>query len=517
MSVAHSADSWFAQLKSLCTPSRIERSRRNLQDYIASAVRTIWRSSKCLMSQLRAVSEFLPLNGSHHPLNLVQSMTWSSEIMPKPKRTLSVLYSKIRPPKSRFLPPEVWLAVFENGGLGPTDISNVRLTCTSFASLARSQAFFTFDYTPFILTTGRFRYRFAFTNDLTTQRLERLDFWASDDTAPMVRRCRVHPVYMAAEHESVIDHDGDASSLIDAFFRILPKFVNIFRLECQHMPFSDLALAQLITLRQLTTLYVEDCNITAYKAPSPSLRVPNVHFVSVFADYGLHDVIGNVGWLDVLQPEHIRRIEISLDQPAFNHLRGIVTTRTLVDSVPDQVGDVHRHILSIISHASALEELSIIPFKSTSSGEKEMFPEDFKTEPLSLLSLRSYDGPHQFLSAFVPGPNLQSMSLTGCDKSPYTAPDALLETFHRLDALGREPFGARTLTFSTSSGIPDALLTSIGPHFPHLKHLKMRAKRIDEFQVCLTSGYLPSTPSLSNWHTSSSSRCCRAFRMALRH
>lgn len=400
------------------------------------------------------------------------------------KRSLSGVYSRIRPPKPRFLPPELWSAVFELGDLGASDMSNVRLTCTSFATLGRSQAYSTFDFTPFILSGGTGEYRHGFKLEIRNRRLQRLKFWSSDAIAPMVRRCIVHPILLSDDVKHMIIQYGHPPTLISEFFSVLPNFINIHRLDCQHMPFSNHALSQLSRLENLTTLEITSCNITASDIPPSPIRVANVSFCSIWSDYGFGDVTGTLGWLDFLRPESFRRLEIVLEEPELRHLRGIVTFRSTVPNI-SEMDNVHLHIISILSRSSSLEELCIAPYK-TGQSEVEPPPE-FEIGSLSLPSLRSYDGPHHLLSWFTLGLELHTLRLTGSEHKPYTSPDNLLKSFHQLDSLGKGKFEVNELEICTTTGFPDQLLSSIGPRFPHLKKLRMRARKVDEVQVCLTA------------------------------
>src|ERR1700685_3815693 len=168
-------------------------------------------------------------------------------------RTLSRIRSSVRSSKRQLLPPEVWLAVLELGDLESNDISNVRLTCRSFAALGKIQAFSSFKVSPFVLVADPVNYRLSLGNDPAAQCLKRLEFFASDDIAPLVRHCKMESMY-TKKIASMIDSKGDANSLIDAVFRTLPRFFNLNRLDCDHIPFSDQALSQLCQLPKLRTL-----------------------------------------------------------------------------------------------------------------------------------------------------------------------------------------------------------------------------------------------------------------------
>jgi hypothetical protein len=396
-------------------------------------------------------------------------------------RTLSRIRSSVRSSKRQLLPPEVWLAVLELGDLESNDISNVRLTCRSFAALGKIQAFSSFKVSPFVLVADPINYRLSLGKDPAAQCLKRLEFFASDDIAPLVRHCKMESMY-TKDIASMIDSKGDANSLIDAVFRTLPRFFNLNRLDCDHIPFSDQALSQLCQLPKLRTLTVTDCTVTASATRRHTLEITNVHFVSYCTTCGSLERPGNMGWLDVLHPDAIRRIWISLHEPRVIHLRGIATTRSLHDLSAPESDNVSRHIISIFSHPSALEELKIYPYQPGSCETNLEPPGDYALGALSLPSLHNYSGPHQFLSWVSTGPELRSADFDALDQSPYVSWGALLKTMKQ-ETISHS---IQSLTIRVDD-IPEALLMAISARFIHIKVLKMYAERTDEDQVSYSS------------------------------
>jgi len=402
-------------------------------------------------------------------------------------RTLSKLYSRVKPSKRRFLPPEVWLEVFAQADLEIADIANVRLTCISFAVLGKARAFSSFHFAPFILVANLTHYRRPFIKEHATKSVQRLEYWASDDIAPLVRHCKVDPLYFSKEVEPLVD-ERDGTCLIDIFFQTLPRLFNLHRLECIHLPFCNNALNQLCQLKKLRTLEVMDCTVTASVPPQPALKVNHILFSSYCAVYGSVEERGSVGWLDILHPDPIRRICISLSAPKIIHLRGISTTRSLCDLSAQECDNVSRHIISILSHPSALEELKIFPYaKSEDTLEHIEPPNDYSFGALSLPSLRSYEGPPQFLSWVSTGPKLDSVKLTALDQSAYGSSGILLKNIQRETISD----SIHSLTIHVCD-VPDVLLMAIGARFIHIKELKIHAKRADEDQVSFSFRYFSS-------------------------
>ena len=453
---------------------------------------------------MRSVCPSIPDPETHSKPNI----SFQSLPMQKVSRTISKIYSKIRSPKRRSLPPEVWLAVFEVGDLGVDDMSNVRLTCSSFAALGKIQAFSSFKISPFLLTAHSINYRASFDIDHTVRRLKRLEFWTSDDIAPLVRHCRIEPQTYTHELESIIDTRKDAKALIDTVFQALPRFLNMNRLECRHCAISDQVLSQLCQLKKLRTLEVRDCTVTAKAAPQPRLEITNIYFNSYCSACGSVDERGDLGWLDLLNPEPIRRIFISFSKPEVIHLRGIATRRSLYDLSAPESDAVSRHIISILSHPSALEELTISPYVQGSCEVDLEPPGDYVLGALSLPSLRDYNGPHQILSWVATGPNLRKAKLGALDNTPYIVSSALLKTIQR-ETIGNF---IQSLTIRVDD-IPDVLLMAINSRFTHIKFLKIYANRADEDKVRI---FILSKINLCSNQFWTSSLCllCRTFRPA---
>lgn len=391
-----------------------------------------------------------------------------------------VIYSRMKPCKLRPLPPEIWLLVFETGDLDINDMSNVRLTCALFAALGKIQTFSSLKISPLVLCGDYVNYPKSLANYFADKLRKRLEFLVSDNIAPLVRHCRIEPLYHTPQQASIFDPRRDVSSLIDTIFLTLPRFFNISRLECYHCPVSDQTLNSLSRLRKLSTLEVTDCTITAKAAPRPTLKITNIHFYSHSSTYGSAEKHGNVGWLDVLNPDLIRHIRISFREPKVIHLRGIATTRSLYDLSTPESDHVSRHIISILSHPSALERLEILPYELGSCPVNLEPPGDYALGALSLRSLRDYYGPHDLLSWMSTGPNLRSVNLVTLDNSHYASSRALLKTIQQ-EAIGN---CIHSLQFSVNN-IPDVLLMAISTRFSYIRVLRVCAERVNEDEVSL--------------------------------
>jgi len=198
--------------------------------------------------------------------------------------------------------------------------------------------------------------------------------------------------------------DGDTGSLLSEFFRLLPRFTNIQRLECRHIPFSDLALTQLCQLGRLRTLELDSCIIIA-GIPPPKLKVTNLHFRTSSLLLSDAENRGRLGWLDVLHPDHTRRVQIDVYNPRDPNS----PSPPLVNHSQVDLDCICRNLATIVSHSTALEELVIAGWYESDGLAEHSLP---------LLSLRVYDGPSRLFEVLHTGKDLRTLTLHG---DPWTA------------------------------------------------------------------------------------------------
>lgn len=377
--------------------------------------------------------------------------------------------ARIKRRRRLVVPSELWLAIFENGGLSPRDILNVRLTCRTFAALAKAQAFSLFTFQPFVELQRTYG-RQPLSNHMFARQSERLEYWTSESIAPLVRWCIIYPVF---DVSLPIDEDqSDHGPLLDGFFRILPRFTVLQRLDCRHIPFSDLALSQLCRLGELMTLKLCDCVITANTMPTP-LKVRDVSFTSCDT-FSTSEDRGNVGWLDVTHPEHIRRICIAFSARRIASLRGIMTRRTpnLYADSGTEIDCVNRHLALILSHPTTLEELCI----QVDSWRGEETETELSTFRIPMRSLRIYEGSPHFMNWLTTGEPLRVLTLNHPELNPYTAPNILLR------GLQRQSRSIHSLTVRVTD-VPETFFKTLFAEYLQLKELAIVARSITADEV----------------------------------
>ncbi|KIM84436.1 hypothetical protein PILCRDRAFT_382599 [Piloderma croceum F 1598] len=316
-------------------------------------------------------------------------------------RTKTVRFLRPKLTSNRFsqrkpvvLPPELWQAIFED--LSLQDVSNVRLTCKTFADLAKAQAFSNYNSLPYMPD-----------RDSLSRRVE---WWTSESISPLVRQCSIKSTRLwACDDPSGIPDGGNlVDPIYNDFFQLLPRFVNTQRLHCRNIVFSDLVLTQLCQLESLTTLEIDSCIMIASVRP-PMLKVINFLFKTSAHLLKYSATRENPrGWLEVLHPDYIRRIHIDIHNPHVVDLRAPSLPKANCSQA--DLDSIRRHVIMIVSHPTALEELVI----------EGWYEQDVHLErSIPMLSLRVYNGPSQLFTALLIGKGLHTLSLHGDPRAAF--------------------------------------------------------------------------------------------------
>lgn len=362
---------------------------------------------------------------------------------------LKILSKRSTTPRfQKRLPPELWLIVFKTGQLGCRDISRVRLTCHTFAALAKALAFYHFTFRPCDEDPVH-RNPKAF-------HFKALAFWMSEAIAPLVQECTVSTLFGYSPH-------GAQDLPLEEFFQNITKFRNITSLNFQFVPFDNMALAQIGQLTKLNTINLIDCTVIARNTPA----IINAAHVQLRSYMRLMDCRerGQFGWLDIFNPRVLRVLRIAMNEPRAVHLRGVTTTAS-----PAPASDfdcVKEHIMLLLTHFGALEELCIEPFQRGGRGGPSPF-----TFHVDLPSLRVYDGPIDLLECFLSNGTLTDVTLHPLSKNHELSPDDLQKRhISQCDSV-------HSLTIHASD-ISRGLLNKISDCFPHLRNLDLRLAHVD--------------------------------------
>lgn len=364
--------------------------------------------------------------------------------MEKIARAVRKLGLRSRPRRIQSLPYELWLSVFEQDPLSHDDGFHIRLTCKSFATLARALVFRRFNFRP----SG------TVSDESVNHDAARLTFWSSDAIAPFVRECAIF---------SKINHE---TQLHIMFFHVLPVFVNVSFFQCQGIRFDDFALNRTAQLKELKTIVLDDCIVVVKDRPA-ILEIPNVHFGSdaVPSDGEVHR--GAYGWMDILCPTSTRRLTLKFAEPHPWCLRGIMTARS-----PSHINNrdcFAQHFARIIKHPTALEALVVQPFRKCANKHLPLIP------GTRVPTLREYRGPPELLDCFAPGEGLRSLGIYCRIK------ERAMGAGH---VFGIHPHPHRLLQLELEiRSLPAGFLEQLSKEYPNVKILDIVTNEI-ELQVC---------------------------------
>ncbi|KZP17696.1 hypothetical protein FIBSPDRAFT_1046695 [Athelia psychrophila] len=343
----------------------------------------------------------------------------------------------------RSLPAELWTSIFETEVLEKCDILEIRLTCYTFATLAKPMAFRCLKLFP----TDDYNYKGKKSKDSAS----RLAFWFSEDITPYIQEFSIY---------CTIDHP--LTSLQVMFFGAISKCVNISTLRCEAVQFDDYAIKATSQLQKLQTIILFDCDLTL-KDPPPTLKIKKVHFGSRATVRNPRPTRGRYGWLDILCPHAICELRLEFYQPGACSLRGIKST-TSPNAGDDTLST--RHLSLVISHPKALESLTISP-----SVYHPMLG-DFQ---IPLPSLRTYRGIYSAMErkCFTLTERFQSLTLSGnhIQEGRNLCPDQLF-------GILPHPHALRQLCVNVAV-LSSTLLDRICTDYPNIRVLSILSRNVD--------------------------------------
>lgn len=346
------------------------------------------------------------------------------------------------------LAPETWLNILQH--LTRAELGAMRLTCKLLANLAKLHMFCSFDMLP--LYTRR-------TGMCKERQKARLEFWSSNTVAHLVRHAhivrRVHVV---------------APAITRKFFQTLSHFVNLRSMDLLGITIDDFAVEQLCQLENLTAMTLADCTLSTLNPSRACLKLSNIG-ITAFSSISAEKHISLVGWWMILQPNHLREIELrnyTERRVAESHLRALSAvipfpTMEEVKLTLQGCASTIRLLVAMPAYTSQISVLHIL----------EVFPGDSNTGFINsclMPNLRKYTGPGTLLNVFLPGQALRDIDLGyGC----VSASSFLSNVCGLPPAVERLGW----LSF-TVEHITEELLVGIFSRFAHLTFLRIRCQHL---------------------------------------
>ncbi|KAJ7804286.1 hypothetical protein B0H14DRAFT_3486416 [Mycena olivaceomarginata] len=296
------------------------------------------------------------------------------------------------------VPEELWLEILAH--LPWETLKYLSLTHRIFSRLSRHLIFADFHFYPYAIS-GR---TVLLPPVMKIKRaLERLDFWTSEDIAPLVRSCEIKPCADSAPRR----HTDTPYILLAPLFQRLERFTGLGRFYAHQVHFTALGFSNLCRLPALTHLHIDGCGV----APGEHIDLSSLELkVSSFKIAGRDfQFDGATFWFPLLRPDHLRELDLTCI-PRF--LASIIPTlpqfhRVHTLSLTVAVSSTSLN-LTILSKFPAVEVLSLVgPWKGGETGNEGL--EVAKTLPM----LRAYKGSFRTLPMFLALPTLTHVEAYG--------------------------------------------------------------------------------------------------------
>ncbi|KAJ7840149.1 hypothetical protein B0H13DRAFT_2101217 [Mycena leptocephala] len=185
---------------------------------------------------------------------------------------------------------ELWLEIFNY--LPRDTLKDISLAHHNFCRITRPLLFAHFDFHPFAL--GPNGTLFLPSAAEVAISLERLEFWSSDEIAPLVRSCDLTPCHQIPLFDAATPY-----VLFNTFFERITRFTGLRRLRSRNIHFTSTAVANLCLMSSLAILHVDHFEVAAM----------------ITREDGLDH------WIPLLSPEHLRELSITCNLGLFSENR----------------------------------------------------------------------------------------------------------------------------------------------------------------------------------------------------
>jgi hypothetical protein len=398
------------------------------------------------------------------------------------------------------IPSELWLEIL--GHIPRGDLANVNLTSRSFLPVSRTLQFEEFAFHPYgIDPSESIPRQLSQNDDEVDATIRRLEFWASESVAPLVRQISVSPWRGTPAGGNHLSADANRDHLVrdilgDAFFRELHHFVHLQNLDCFLLDFTQTALQHLCELPYLEGLTIERCSISASAAPSAPFRLAHLKYLDALSTHEQLEAAGVQRWLTFLDSSRLKSVTLISPRASavfFRHISaiGIMTSlHTLVAGILMSL----QQIVLIIRKTPALKKLYLSSLGASGSAYREQIRGI--SSPLSshVPMLYEYTGPYDFLPFVLPGSHLRCLNLYGFDAYNCSDITSILESVRpfqgtmkhvksldlRLRGVSKPAFVALCSMFVSVQSFRLLMSDSDGSDFCEVRHIHLHYQRYSD-------------------------------------
>ncbi|KAJ7050678.1 hypothetical protein C8F01DRAFT_1237655 [Mycena amicta] len=322
-------------------------------------------------------------------------------------------------PKSNevYLSDEVWLEILKT--LPTTSYPSFSLTNRQLRNIALPTLFAHFSFHPYAVKDEQLLLPPSATVD---EAMDRLNFWASDRIAGLVRSCTISPW---SQQQSHAKHNRPYT-LQNAFFDKLPLFTRLKRLDASfiHITAHDVtSLARLTSLESFTSVRCPIPSSGKVNRAKKTWSLPSFTFTALnFEEDGQELAF----WLSLLDPTHLARVVLPMGL-ALGFPLGKVSKFPSVMSLSTACCPNENivHLECLLSLVPNLQRLEI----SLGHACDPILHEDSLSalsHHCTLTALRDLTIPGEFLRTFLPATSIARLSVE------WFEPDYLADFFGSL-------------------------------------------------------------------------------------
>ncbi|KAJ7644769.1 hypothetical protein FB45DRAFT_898627 [Roridomyces roridus] len=237
--------------------------------------------------------------------------------------------------------------------------------------------------------------------------LDRLNFWSSDEIAPLVRECTIMPLDLKWERSDSAD-PSSSHDLLTTFFDRIDRFGGLRMVRARYMCFSQATLATLCHLPCLDNVVMDNSGVADSEGHIESgLQLHASRFVYRDLWGGISGMKGLQLWIPLLNPDDLRELDISggADMPAGPPFHNVHRLHAQLDC--ESASD----IFAIWSRFPAVR---VLAFKASKSAAQSLTEASAAEAAHVLPLLEEYNSYCQLLPLLPSRPTLTRLVVDSC-------------------------------------------------------------------------------------------------------
>ncbi|KAJ7061631.1 hypothetical protein C8F01DRAFT_1137972 [Mycena amicta] len=258
------------------------------------------------------------------------------------------------PPTRERIPPEIWSEVF--GEVDKKALQALRLSNQAFAQLARPHLFSSFIFHPHACGSDVPGPRLLPSAEKAEQYLNRLEFWLSDDIAPLVRSCTMRPWMFDELYYGPFAESDHSDMLMEAIAEGLGRFPRLRIISCFQLSLGDAIFATLTRMSSLRELRIIACDaVISRPLFLPVTGGPMISTISLRGSmtHPMPDLI--TPWMPFLDPRYLRAINLDANLDSWSERPDAVPVFTAVTELRLTITEFPQNLSSILHKFPAVE------------------------------------------------------------------------------------------------------------------------------------------------------------------